>query len=237
MAFHSIISAHRLRFKMLLCLLLGYGLQSGAMILQFHPRFHQQTVLPNDSTRYILQGDTLMIQSLKWYISSVCFLKQGHVVWQEDNSYHLLDATKPTSLILALNTPDALSFDQVQFVLGIDSSTQSGGVMGVDLDPVQGMYWTWQSGYIHFKMEGISNRSSERDHSFQYHVGGYQYPENTVQTINLPVMNAKHLQLAMDIDELLPSMDMKAHPHIMSPGVEAVRLSEKIKSIFKVLTP
>jgi hypothetical protein len=35
------------------------------------------------------------------------------------------------------------------------------------------MYWGWNSGYIFFKMEGVSASSTAAGGSFMYHIGGF----------------------------------------------------------------
>ena len=80
--------------------------------------------------------------------------------------------------------------DKIKFNLGIDSLTNVSGVMGGDLDPTKGMYWTWQSGYINFKMEGSSAVCPTRNHEFQFHIGGYQDPFYAMQTLELEVKNS-----------------------------------------------
>jgi hypothetical protein len=71
------------------------------------------------------------------------------------------------------------NYNQISFTIGVDSLRSTMDVSnrhGV-LDPAQGhdgMYWTWNSGYIFFKMEGISPAAPlEQDNKFYYHIGGY----------------------------------------------------------------
>jgi hypothetical protein len=51
------------------------------------------------------------------------------------------------------------------------------------------MYWSWNSGYIFFKMEGTSPVSTQNGNIFQYHIGlfgGYTAPTiNNLKTITL----------------------------------------------------
>ncbi|MFT4599180.1 MAG: hypothetical protein ACI9WM_001432, partial [Arenicella sp.] len=89
-----------------------------------------------------------------------------------------------------------------------------------DLDPIHGMYWTWQSGYINTKIEG-----SRGDEKFTYHLGGYSFPYNASQEVMLPVSSKIlpfQLQAIGTIDQL----------NIMRPSNEAIYLSEKIAQSF-----
>ena len=46
------------------------------------------------------------------------------------------------------------------------------------------MYWTWNSGYIFFKMEGTSPAATGMGNSFMYHIGGFGgYSAPTINNI------------------------------------------------------
>ncbi len=98
----------------------------------------------------------MRIDALKFYISNIQFFKSGRVVFKENNSFHLIDAAQSYSETLSVADSEDIRFDEVRFSIGIDSATNTAGVLGGDLDPTKGMYWTWQSGYINFKLEGTS---------------------------------------------------------------------------------
>ena len=57
-------------------------------------------------------------------------------------------------------------------LFGIDSAIQVGGVGTGALDPVRGMYWTWQTGYVQWKMEGAIRVNGE-EHPLELHLGGF----------------------------------------------------------------
>ena len=121
--------------------------------LNFNPQF-QHATLALDSNYMLEDHSTIQIETFKFYISSITFYKKGLLVDQEKNSYHLLDCENPQSLNLKIQKNKTNEFDQLQFQVGIDSATNSAGALGGDLDPTKGMYWTWQNGYINFKLEG-----------------------------------------------------------------------------------
>jgi hypothetical protein len=66
----------------------------------------------------------------------------------------LIDFDENDSNALCLEIPDDIEFDAIQFNLGLDSLTNVSGALGGDLDPTKGMYWTWQNGYVNFKLQG-----------------------------------------------------------------------------------
>jgi hypothetical protein len=179
--------------------------------------------------------DSTTVTMLRCYISGISLWRDGRPVWQEKNSYHLLDAEHSESMSLLLHVPQGLQYSSVHFNLGIDSATSSSGAHGGDLDPVKGMYWAWQSGYINFKLEGTSPVCPARRHAFQFHIGGYQYPFNAMQSISLPVKQAEQFVIKMDVGQFLSGIDLAKQYALMIPGAEALELSRKAAQIFHVL--
>ncbi len=178
--------------------------------------------------------DSVQIDLLRFYISGVEFLKNGEISWKEENSFHLIDATVEKSMQQVIENVANKEFSEVRFTLGIDSVTNVSGAMGGDLDPTKGMYWTWQSGYINFKIEGESSLSTSKGREFQYHLGGYQFPFATCQKILVKSTNNESVTIKIDVEKIIAAMDISQLTHIMSPGREAVLLSEKVAKQFNV---
>lgn len=181
----------------------------------------------NDSTH-------LQITALKCYISNIQFLKNGKIVLEEKNSFHLLDASEIKSLKISINNPQNISFDQLKFNVGIDSATSVAGAMGADLDPTKGMYWAWQSGYINFKLEGTSALCKTRNNEFQFHLGGYLQPNHCLQTLSFHINNASNINLKLDLQQILKQIDLTKINHIMSPSTEAVLISKIVANAFTI---
>jgi hypothetical protein len=130
--------------------------------------------------------------------------------------------------------PEEVVFNKIHFSIGIDSVTNSSGVFGGDLDPTNGMYWTWQSGYINFKLEGKSLLSSARKNKFEYHIGGYLYPNNTLQEVELEVNNNDKIIINIDISKFIVELDISTINKVMSPGESAVILSTHLPKLFSI---
>jgi len=179
------------------------------------------------------EKDTLLINQLKFYISNVQFLKNDSIVFSELNSYHLVDFEMPASTSLSIKTFRSISYNSIRFYLGIDSLTNVSGALGGELDPTHGMYWTWQSGYINFKMEGEASTSTAPSNEFQFHLGGYQQPFYSLQEVQLNVHD-ENINLELNLDPFLHSLDFSNVHHIMSPSKKAMELSEILAKNFKV---
>ena len=70
-------------------------------------------------------------------------------------------------------------------MIGVDSLHNCSGAQSGVLDPINGMFWTWNTGYIFMKLEGKSPASKSPGHIFEYHIGGYKEPTNFIRTASL----------------------------------------------------
>lgn len=202
------------------------------LLIYFAPCLHDQFLELNETSNF--QNETITIETFKFYLSNFSLSKSGKVIWKEKDSYHLLDASDTQTLHLALQIPDSLVFDHLQFTVGIDSITNTSGSFGGDLDPTKGMYWAWNSGYINFKLEGRSPNCPGRKNEFQFHLGGYLSPFESVQNIQLKVQSTNDLKVKIDLSKMLNQIDLSKQYKIMSPGTDAKKLSQIVATLFYI---
>lgn len=196
-------------------------------------------VEPVSYGRAVALGDTLQADAhdyfiadlLKFYLSGICLLQDDSLVWTDPQSSHLYDLSEPTPFELDL--PQTLAYNTIRFYVGIDSITNVSGAMGGDLDPVKGMYWSWQSGYINFKAEGRSSACNNPKKEFQLHLGGYMAPDKALQEVSLRVPQKPVICLQFDLLRFLQASDLQKRSHLMSPGPAAVKLSGVAAQCFK----
>ncbi len=211
---------------MMMCLLKGVFLFSqSASCIKFSPSFGSEK-LSADSVYYLNVSDSIQITSLRFYVSNMELLDNNKSVWIDSNPFHLIDAFNEKTLSVIV--PSNISYSKLKFNLGIDSTTNVSGAMGGDLDPTKGMYWTWQSGYINFKLEGTSNISKTRHNEFQFHLGGYQHPFNSLQTVFIEITSKSTIEINIDLLQIFQQINLAQQHHIMSPGQEAMDFSEKV---------
>jgi len=182
--------------------------------------------------------DSVQLEALKCYISDVQFLKKGEeVATSIEKQCLLIDIENPETLrhTFTADSKKKNPFHTIQFNIGIDSLTNVLGALGGDLDPTNGMYWTWQSGYINFKLEGTSNVCPARHHLFQFHIGGYQAPFKALQKITLDISKASNIEVNIAIDELLTQINLREDYQIMSPNRKAMEMAKLISSVFSTL--
>lgn len=200
--------------------------------LSFKPVFGNENLKPDTIYHKLNKTDSISIETLRFYISGIELWNNGAKVWKEKNSFHFIDAAETKSLVIQFKIPANIFFQKIKFNLGIDSVTNASGAMEGDLDPTKGMYWAWQSGYINFKLEGKSALCKTRNHQFQFHLGGFMFPFNALRTITLDVNDLKHTDIAVDIAKFISSIELWRQNEIMSPGKEAMLITDKAAKIF-----
>ncbi|MEM7658875.1 MAG: MbnP family protein [Bacteroidota bacterium] len=176
----------------------------------------------------------ITFHAVKWYVGQFTFWKGEEILSKRDHSYHLLDVEVAESLFIPLAGGWPEEADRLRFTLGVDSLTSASGVYGGDLDPMHGMYWTWQSGYIHAKVEGESPACPARKNRFQFHLGGYQapFPASREIEVSLPAKGRGRLVLALD--QFLQAIDLATTYQVMSPGDAAMELADELSHAFSI---
>ncbi len=205
------------------------------------PKLNNQDIEFHKDIRF--NDRMLKIHNLKFYISNVKLLSNDSVLFAENESYHLLDFTENKNSFQVIC--NLKSFTQLSFELGVDSVTNENGVKGGDLDPINGMYWAWQSGYINFKLDGdfaSNNPNGTLDTNlidFEYHLGGFLAPNNAIQNVNFKMKekqskNANSINLDLNLDNFFNFVINNQIYKIMSPSNNTVNLSKILSESFGV---
>lgn len=191
--------------------------------------------LPLELTKQypVSEKDTLTIDFLKFYISDITFLKEGTQVGKSKEKHHLIDA-QHSLIYKALCTIKNKNFDTITFLVGLDSKTQEKGIQGGVLDPTSQMYWTWQNGFVNFKLEGESSLCTTRKNKFQFHVGGFQEPYATSQEVSLKAKGAMPLLIKVEVASFFNAIDISQTNTVTSPNKNAVMVSKVLPNLFSV---
>ena len=219
-------------FLIMLLWLIGSETVMAQKVLEFHPSYGKDLVYLADSSYQSNDEDSITITQFRFYISDIELWNDKNKTWEEHN-FHLINANEYQTLRISLAIPYDIVYDKIKFKLGIDSLTNVSGAMGGDLDPMKGMYWTWQSGYINVKLEGNSPLCKTRNNAFEFHLGGYHTPFNCLKTVTLPIIKSDNLKLYIDLKKALSSINLKMTNQIMTPSKLAVDISEKIAKAFE----
>jgi len=180
--------------------------------------YHKKEVNLYDS----LNSKDFQISKFKFYLSNLRLYNSDKLVDEELYSYHLIDLLDTSKNELLIKRNNKITFNRIQFNIGIDSATNVAGALEGDLDPTNNMYWTWQSGYINLKLEGVFEDGIKRE----YHLGGYLPPFNSLQTLKLEWTNSSAMKIYIHLDDFIKSIPDSIPPQIMTPCSSSVYLSK-----------
>lgn len=216
-------------FLVLLFLAIRLNAQVG---VKFQVTYQDRALALNDTLTDSVTQEKIVFKTVKFYISNPELVNGNQVICSDPKPFHLLDLEFPESL--SWNLPCAKTgFSAFRFGFGIDSLTNVSGAFGDDLDPVNGMYWAWQSGYINCKLEGYASFSTARDHVFEYHLGGYSGIQKAYQTVVFPVGKTNQLTVLLDLEAFIRQVDMQHLSHLMSPSETAAKLALVLSQSFE----
>ena len=152
---------------------------------------------------------SVRIDKLRWYVSLPPAGKKGSKAW-------LLDLADSASLDQQMSRPVN---NKISLLFGIDSALQVGGVGTGALDPLRGMYWTWQTGYVQWKMEGAI-RVDGLVSPLELHLGGFDGATKSQSMLSdyviYPTTNSVIAQ--WDISPFLAEVVRRKKFGVMSPS-------------------
>lgn len=152
-------------------------------------------------------GQTYTVSMFKYYVGNF-HLKNVRGKEFISKSYFLINQDDKNSMQITLDSIPAGEYNSIEFTLGVDSIDNCSGAQSGALDPVNGMFWAWNTGYIFLKMEGISPVSNSTGKRLEFHIGGYKYPNNCIKTIklncslDLEEQNNNRLLIVADVSRL-----------------------------------
>jgi len=129
-------------------------------------------------------GQSYNVSMFKYYVGNF-HLTNSNGQEVVSNGYFLINQEDENSMLVTINKISPGEYNALSFTLGIDSVDNCSGAQTGALDPVNGMFWAWNSGYIFLKMEGISPLSKSTGKRLEFHIGGYKEPNNCIKIIKL----------------------------------------------------
>lgn len=193
-------------------------------------------------------GEPYAVKTFKFYISQIDLVGANGSLHKTDRAnYYLVNEADSASAVISLDAP-AQTYSQLAFVIGVDSAKNVSGAQTGALDPANGMFWTWNSGYIMAKLEGSSPLSGAPDNRIEYHIGGFKGPTSVVRRVVLPLpLNNLPFQPG-SINTMTVTANVNAWFHDpfelriaktpvwMTPGDTSKRIAENYARMFAVTT-
>ena len=157
--------------------------KNGAVTMQFDNYVGTEPMVLNSTNYYKnAHGDDFKVTRYKYYISNIVLFGSDGSKFIESESYHLIDQENAASLSFVIDSVPPGNYDSVQVMIGVDAARNTSGAQTGALDPANGMFWTWNSGYIMAKMEGTSPQATS---SLSFHIAGFSGQYSALKTVNL----------------------------------------------------
>jgi len=214
--------------------------------LNFHHFVGKDSLVLDDSIYFNSLNQPFTITKFNYYIGQIRLVKtDGKQV--VINNYFLIseDEGKANSKKIELKKIPSGEYSSIEFILGVDSLHNCSGAQSGALDPINAMFWTWNTGYIFMKLEGKSTLSNAVGNNLEYHIGGYKSPSNCIRTITLkfdqPLIIEKktltEINIKTDVSEILKSpttIDFSKMPTV-NTLLNATVIADNYTDVFQLI--
>lgn len=208
--------------------------ETGTVTLEFEHVFDNEAfTLGNEFTTS--NGDVITPNVFRYYVSNVVLSNEdGSTTYEVPNSYYIVDQAVNESLNVDITDVPNGEYSKVTFILGVDSTANVSGAQEGALDPANGMFWTWNTGYIFLKLEGTTSNATD----IRYHIGGFTWNANNIKTIEKSVPTGSMINVnsskstvhyIVDVAEFFKNpidFDVEATPDVAMPNANSVIISE-----------
>lgn len=193
-------------------------------------------------------GEPYSVSAFKFYVGRFRLInaESGLEYPVADDKYFLVDAADSTTWFVSLAVP-SFRYRGISFLIGVDSIRNVSGAQTGALDPANGMFWTWNSGYIMAKLEGHSPLSPLINNKFEYHIGGFQGNNSVLSKPVLLLPNGGFRQSDANSSTVITvtanvndwfysphTLKIAKTPACTTPGALAKAISENYSKMFTI---
>lgn len=218
---------------------------TGTVKMEFFNNVGGSSLNLNDQWYVNENGDSFTVSTFNYYISNVKLTGANGNNYTETNSYHLVKQSDAASTSFNMSDVPVGKYTGVTVTIGVDSAHNVSGAQTGALDPTNGMFWSWNTGYIMLKFEGKSPKSTQPDNFIAFHCGGFSGPNNVVRTVSFtfsqPIEVSKggtpHIHLTADVLALFKSpnkIDFSQIMDVQMPGADAKKIADNYANMFTI---
>lgn len=152
----------------------------GNLSIEFDNRYGLDELMLGLTEAKNLAGEKYTVSTLNYFVSNIKLTRSNGEVLTFPDQYFLVREVDEKSQLISLNDIPAGDYVNLTYTIGVDSLKSIADVSarkGV-LDPASygndNMYWSWNMGYIFFKIEGNAEVvTNNAEGKFEYHIGGF----------------------------------------------------------------
>lgn len=190
-------------------------------------------------------NENFTVSAFKFYVHGIELINSdsGQVFRTAADKYWLVDFSDSNTTNIKL-TIRPYQYNRVSFTVGVDSIRNVSGAQTGALDPANGMFWTWNTGYIMAKLEGGSGYGP-----FEYHIGGFRSTESVLkkptllfpfgETIDLKPEKTSELTVTANISSWFYNphdIRFRDNRICTTPGALAMQIAENYSKMFTVVS-
>jgi hypothetical protein len=171
-----------------------------SLSIEFDNRIGDQKLVLGTTKATNAAGEDFTVTTLNYFVSNISLKNDKGEVIKFTKDYFLIRQADESSLVVTLKDLPAANYTELTYTIGVDSLKSISDVAqrtGV-LDPASygadNMYWSWNMGYIFFKMEGVSSAipaNAMGMTKYEFHIGGFggrtAVTPNNLETITFPL--------------------------------------------------
>jgi len=214
--------------------------QEPIMYLHFEHRVGKDTLELMNKTYINAHNEPFTVNKFKYYISNIVLRDSMNKAEAYPGTY-LVDEADKWSKFFAIGELPHFNPRFIEFTIGVDSIYNVGGVHTGSLDPIKGMFWTWNNGYVFAKLEGQSDSSHAAANYFMYDVGGYKQRHNATRKVKLEIshtlIHSGTLTIKADLlkwFQAVTNISIGQSSLCHEPGKFAMQLADNYATMFSV---
>ncbi|MBU3744219.1 MAG: hypothetical protein FGM61_06655 [Sediminibacterium sp.] len=240
----------KIRLAWIILIIAGVGNQPYAqsiagktlLTIQIEPMVGEKNWIAGETYTNAL-GESFSIDKCLFYLSNLEWQSTSGKWNSIPNSYYLVNIADSSSLQIQLPLQNQ-SIKRIRFIIGVDSAKNVSGIQQGVLDPARGMFWTWNTGYVMAKLEGVSDVSTMPGKKFTYHIGGYAGEQNVTKRVELVIdnnaINQQKLFIQADLLKWFNGeipVSIATNPICHVPGKLAKQIANNYQLQFRIKQP
>ena len=228
--------------------------------VDFENRVGDQKLVLGTTPYKNASGEDFTVTTFNYFVSNISLKNENGTVQKFPNQYFLVRQADAKSQVIQLKDVPSGNYSEMTFSIGVDSVKSLSpvaeriGALDVTGYGDDGMYWSWNSGYIFMKMEGISSAApvqTSGDRVYRLHIGGYGggfnggvKQVNNLRTVTLPIVSkatvrgniAPEIHLLIDARKVFdgPNKISLATTNAVHSAAPGTPIADNYKSMFVV---
>lgn len=143
----------------------------GTLQVKFQNLWGTDTFALDSNFLHPITLDTMKFTTFNYYTSNFKLQTTNGNWISIPNSYMLIKQNAVGSETIQFTNVPIGNYQAISILFGVDSLHNVSGAQSGVLAPAEGMFWSWNTGYIMAKAEGLSPQSTSGE--FAFHLGGF----------------------------------------------------------------